>query len=331
MGIISFALQGNYGRFYNDLKALSKENGKPAWLMFLDAGVSALTLGSGLQDYLNFEFHKKSFKERATYVSIGYLDKVTPELANIKYSPFISNKANFQKNYGKYTRRDFFDPEGDFEEFEQFLSRNEVFVLKPQIGQCGEGVQKIVTAEITDRKAFFEKAREQKAHMEALIIQHDDWEAIAPGSVNTLRVITGAVDGRSWLIYAGARFGSGKSFADNFHMGGSGVLIDMETGKLVGNAINKRLEEREVSVTGIRYDGHPVPYWEEIKAMVLEAALVNDNIHLVGWDVAICNDGPMIVEGNRASGFDLIQMTMRKGTKYMLDDLLAEVRKAEQK
>lgn len=331
MGMIQYALEGNYGRFYNDLKNLSKVTGKPAWLMFLDTALCTLTLGSGLQDYLNYEFYNKSFKERATYVTIGFMDRITPEIANIKYSPFISNKANFHKNYGKYSRRDFFDPEGSFEDFEKFLARNEVFVLKPQIGACGHGVQKVVTAEIEDRKAFFEKAREQQAHMEQLIIQHPDWAAMAPGSVNTLRVITGAADGQSWLIYAGARFGSGKSFADNFHQGGCGVLVDMETGKLSGKAINKLRQELDCSATGIPFDGCPVPYWEEIKAMVLEAALVCDDIHLVGWDVAICEDGPMIVEGNRGSGFDLIQMTMHKGTKYMLEDLLKKVRAAKNK
>ncbi len=66
MGIISFALQGNYGRYYKDLKELSKKNHKPAWFMFLDTALSTLLLGSGLQDYLNYEFHKKSFKERRT-------------------------------------------------------------------------------------------------------------------------------------------------------------------------------------------------------------------------------------------------------------------------
>lgn len=331
MGIIEFALEGNYGRFYNDLKALSKVNGKPAWLMFLDTALCTLTLGSGMQDYLNYAFYDKSFKERSTYVTIGYLDSITPEVANIKYSPFMSNKAYFHKNYGKFTRRDFFDPEGEYEEFEKFLDRNEVFVMKPQIGACGHGVKKVVTAEIADRKAFFEDVRAQQAHMEALIVQHPDWAAMAPSSVNTLRVITGAVDGKSWLMYAGARFGSGESFADNFHQGGCAVLVDMETGKLTGRGINKKRQEVDHSATGIPLDGCPVPYWEEIKAMVLEAALVCDDINLVGWDVAICEDGPMIVEGNRGSGFDLVQMTMRKGTKYMLEDLLAKVRAAKKK
>ena len=329
MGLISFALKGNYGRYYNDLKELSKKNGKPAWWMFLDTALCTLVLGSGLQDYLNYEFHSKKFKERRTYVSVGYLDKVTPIIANIKWSPYMSNKLNFHKNYGKYTKRDFFDPEGGFEAFEAFLDRNPEFVFKPQIGQCGEGVTKMVTAEITDRKALYERALETKACVEELIKQHPDWEALGHGSVHTIRVLTGAVKGKSRIMYAAARVGSGVSIADNFHLGGSAVLVDVERGCLVGNAIDKKLNEHEVSATGIRFDGYPIPYWEEVKRMVLEAALVNDEIHLVGWDVAIGKDGPLVVEGNRSSSFDIIQVPPKKGARDMLDGLIAEIRAAE--
>ena len=329
MGVISFALKGNYKRFYNDLKELSKTTHKPAWYMFLDTAVCTLRYGSGLQDYLNFRFYEKKHAQRKTYVSVGYLDKVITKLSNIKWSPYISNKTNFHKNYGEFTRRDFFDPDGGYEAFEAFLERNPVFIYKPQIGQCGEGVAKIVTAEISDRKAFFEQAMEQKACIEELVKQHPDWEALCPGCVNTMRLITGAAKGQSWLLFAATRIGSGTSVADNFHMGGSAVLIDMETGKLTGTGLDKKLNEHECSATGIRYEGYAVPYWEEIKQLCLDAALVNDQIHFVGWDVAITPNGPLLIEGNRGSGFDLPQVLTKRGMKDMLEGLVARVEELE--
>lgn len=329
MGIVSFALQGNYGRYYKDLKELAPKVHKPAWFMFLDTAVSTLVMGSGLQDYLNYQFYNKSFRERKTYVSVGYLDKVTPIIANIKWSPYMSNKLNFHKNYGKYTRRDFFDFDDGYEGFNKFLDTHAEFVFKPQIGQCGEGVTKMVTAEIVDRKALYERAIETKACIEELIVQHPDWEILGPGSVHTIRVLTSAVKGKSKILYAAARVGSGKSIADNFHLGGSAVLVDIDKGVFVGNAIDKKLNEHEVSSTGIKFDGFPIPYWEEVKKMVLEAALVNDEIHLVGWDVAIGKDGPLVVEGNRSSSFDIIQIPPKKGQRELLDNLLEEIRQVE--
>lgn len=121
----------------------------------------------------------------------------------------------------------------------------------------------------------------------------------------------------------------GKTIADNFHQGGKGVLVDLETGKLVGNGIDKKLNESENSITNIKFDGFDIPYWEEIKEMVLEAAVVNDKVNIVGWDVAISKNGPLIIEGNRGPGFDLVQVLLKKGTKYMLDELLEEVEKTK--
>ena len=48
MGILSYAMSANYGRFYNDLKEISKTNKKPAWLMFMDAGMCSILYGAGL-------------------------------------------------------------------------------------------------------------------------------------------------------------------------------------------------------------------------------------------------------------------------------------------
>ena len=170
----------------------------------------------------------------------------------------------------------------------------------------------------------------KKACLEELVVQHPAWEALCPGCVNTMRVITGAAKGQSWLIFAATRVGSGTSVADNFHMGGSAVLIDMETGKLTGNGIDKKLNEHECSATGVRYDGYQVPFWEEIKKLCLDAALVNDQIHFVGWDVAVTPNGPLLIEGNRGSGFDLPQVLAKRGLKDMIDTLIARVEELEQ-
>ena len=95
----------------------------------------------------------------------------------------------------------------------------------------------------------------------------------------------------------------------------------------MGNGIDKKLNESEKSITGIKFDGFEIPYWDEIKKMVLEAALVNDKVNIVGWDVAISKDGPVIIEGNRGPGFDLVQVLLKKGAKYMLTDLLSAAKK----
>ena len=327
MGLLSFAAAGNYSRFYNDLKALSKTNGKNPMIMFIDTAISTVLFGSGLQDYLNYKFYEKSFKERSTYVTIGNIDKANQIIANIKYSPFISNKINFHHNYHEFVKRDFLPYDCSYEEFEAFTNKHSEFVLKPKLGLGGHSVIKIKINEITDLKEFHSRMNTEELFVEELIIQHDDWAILSPNSVNTLRVMTEAVNGKSRIIFAGARIGSGKSIADNFHQGGMAVLIDLETGTFKGNGYDKKLNEYKKSHNGVKLDGYVIPYWNEIKEMVLKAALVNDKINLVGWDVAITKNGPEIIEGNRGPGWDLVQITLNKGTKYMVDEILEHVRK----
>lgn len=327
MGLLSFAREGNYKRFYNDLKEISKKNGKPAWLMFADTALMVPLLGSGLQDYLNFKFYEKSFKERKTYATIGYMDKANKELEEVQYSPFIANKGNFHVNYAKYTHREYFNAAiGSFEEFEDFLSRHDSFVVKPQIGLGGNDVSKVKRSDIQDEKAYFEKLKEQQAIVEQLIVQDPRWAALSPDSVNTIRIMTVAVDGKSEVIFACARVGNGSNITDNFSHGGMGVMVDMEHGVLKGWGVDKKLNESPCSVTGVAFDGFPIPYWKEIQEMVLEAALVDERVHMVGWDVAITPDGPLLIEGNRSPGFDVVQVVKRSGAKYMVEDALKKVR-----
>ena len=112
---------------------------------------------------------------------------------------------------------------------------------------------------------------------------------------------------------------------DNFHQGGMGVLIDMDRGCLVGNGFDKKVNESPTSVTGVVFDGYPIPYWDEVKEMVCEAALVNQGVNLIGWDVALSVDGPLIIEANRGPGWDVTQVPAKHGQKALLNEMLREV------
>ena len=211
MGFIKFALKGNYKRHYQNLKKVSQKTGKSASFMFIDTAISALILRSGLQDYLNYEFYNKSFKERKEYATIGYQNKFYELAANIKYAPFFSNKVNFHKNFSKFTKRDFLSPEDTYENFEKFINKHEEFVLKPQVGLGGGGVEKVNINAIKDKKKFFEDIKKNKCFVEELVDQDENWGALSPDSINTLRIMTAAVNGKSKIIFAAARIGSRKN------------------------------------------------------------------------------------------------------------------------
>lgn len=325
MGLLDYARSADYKRFYGDLKEISKRNHKPAWLMFCDAGLCFLRYRSGLQDYLNFKFYDKPASERRTYVTTGDEYYAYQSLAGVEYAGFFSDKVSFHKNFARYARRGYCSPDDGFDAFDAYCESHEAFVKKPRLGLGGGGVEKVVTADVADRRAFFEGLVGNGEFVEDLVEQDEDWGRLSPGSTNTLRVMTFAHNGASRIVFACARVGSGASIMDNFHQGGMGILVDVERGCLVGNGFDKKVNESPVSVTGIAFDGYPIPFWDEVKAMVLEAALVNEDVKLIGWDVAIATDGPLVIEANRGPGWDITQVVAQRGQKDLLNEMLREV------
>ena len=72
---------------------------------------------------------------------------------------------------------------------------------------------------------------------------------------------------------------------------------------------------------GITYDKHPltgfdfnsikkIPYVPEAIEMVKKAALLIPDLRYIGWDVAITDNGPLIIEGNEFPSYGLIQNHM---------------------
>ncbi len=319
---LSFALKGNGKRFYENLKVVSEKNKKsPTW-MFVDSMFSTLLFGSGYTDYLNYKFYEKSLKERSEYVTIKYGSEFYQKYSPKDQAVNLRIKTNFHKYYSDYTRRQYFIPEFGLEKLKKFLDANKVFMIKPADGLAGTDVKKMDISQVETPEKFLEYLTEKNMFIEEYVIQDERWGKICPHSVNTIRAMTRIIDGKSELFYAAARIGNGKAVVDNFHQGGVGVRIDTEKGKLIGNALSKDLEEVETHpATGVKFDGFEIPYWEEIKKMVCDAAMVNPEVKVVGWDVAISNKGPLLIEANRRPGFDLVQVLENKGTKYMLEEV----------
>ena len=328
MGLVRFALDGNYKRFYNELKVVGKEINKSPIILFIDTAFSTVICGSGLSDYLNYRFYNKNLKQRREYATIAYQAKFYKKAAHDQDGKYFYNKLNFHEKFKDYTKRDYFNPADGLEEMDKFLKAHPTFIIKPVAGLGGTDVKKMTAKEIKDHEKFLAKLKKDDMFLEEYIVQNKEWGKISPNSVNTIRVMTSAMNGKSKVFFAAARIGNGKSVADNFHQGGMGVLVDYEKGILVGRGIDKDLNEYITHpTTGVKFDGFKIPYWKEINEMCKKAALLNDKVHVVGWDVAITDDGPTLIEGNNGPGFDLVQVLVQHGTKYMLEDIKAELKK----
>jgi len=126
-------------------------------------------------------------------------------------------------------------------------------------------------------------------------------------SLQTARIVSCVDgDGRCQLLYSSFKAIVGSNIIDN-HAGGLtgnlSVEVCLDTGSL-NQAVKIALDGSGIQTfsrhpaTGLPFEGFKLPFWDEARRMVSEAALKFLPIRTIGWDVALTPDGPVIVEGN---------------------------------
>ncbi|MEC3966141.1 sugar-transfer associated ATP-grasp domain-containing protein [Flagellimonas halotolerans] len=141
--------------------------------------------------------------------------------------------------------------------------------------------------------------------------QHQEINKIYPHSINTIRLDI-AIDhkGKEHLLGSVMRFGQGGNKIDNRSKGGFFVSID-QNGCLMRKGYPQRVYGSKELVnhpdTGFEFNGFKVPYYEEAKALALHMSQLIPN-RVVGWDIAITPDGPMVVEGNHDSNIAMSEV-----------------------
>ncbi|MBI2255412.1 MAG: hypothetical protein HYU58_12390 [Proteobacteria bacterium] len=140
---------------------------------------------------------------------------------------------------------------------------------------------------------------------------------LAQGALATVRVVTAVNEqGKAEPIRAVFRMPSRKdSIVDNYHAGGIAAAVDLATGTL-GPATDMGLVpsvgwvERH-PVSGGQIKGRVLPQWPEMLVYVLRAHDLFADRAIIGWDIALTDEGLAIVEGNAASDTDIIQRCHR--------------------
>ncbi|WP_438712202.1 sugar-transfer associated ATP-grasp domain-containing protein [Aquimarina muelleri] len=140
-----------------------------------------------------------------------------------------------------------------------------------------------------------------------VIEQHKAINELYKHSVNTIRFDT-YIDKKNniHILSAFMRFGRGGSVVDNGSLGGFYVSIDIKKGTLKGKS------HQLMKYGGEQLSKHPdtemffhdfeIPYFEESCELIKKAvSYIPDRI--IGWDIAISNKGPVIIEGNDNNSF----------------------------
>ncbi len=138
--------------------------------------------------------------------------------------------------------------------------------------------------------------------VQPVVNQHPAMSRLNPSSLNTVRVITLArADASVSVQMAFARAGRRGSHRDNVSQGGLAIGVDVATGELgqafYGDSHSLRYLESHPD-SGIAFAEVIVPMWGQVRDLCTGAARTLLNVRSIGWDVALTEHGPVILEGN---------------------------------
>ena len=112
------------------------------------------------------------------------------------------------------------------------------------------------------------------------------------------------------------RVPTGRLVVDNFSQGGLAAPIDPASGTICGPAVQKdnrlgALWLEEHPDTGQKFEGFPVPLWTEAAELARLAHKTFPSLYFIAWDIAVLQDGPVLVEGSSVFGTDLTVLPHR--------------------
>ncbi len=272
---------------------------------------------AGYVDYYVFEMYNLNEQQRRTVMTRGRNNAFIRELNNPKFRYIFESKKIFHTQFSDLIKREWLSLEDStFVEFAQFVEiRKDILAKSNTInGSCCN--EKIVIADFDDMYSLWYYLQDKKCTIiEDVIIQHHQMQQIQPDSLNSIRFVTIFLDDKVHIVRAYLRIG--KSHSVNSYDGGSMVVpIDVKTGIIHDVAVDKSGNYyRQHPVTNTRIQGFHVPYWNECLDLVKDAATRTDQVRLVGWDVGLSINGPLLIEGNQFPCHDIYQLPLHTPKK----------------
>ncbi len=183
-----------------------------------------------------------------------------------------------------------------------------------------DGIGKYVnakTGERCDQRQLLDQLCKESMSGEGPIIlqtravNHSNIRLLTSGGLSTVRLVScRAPSGEIDFLPPVIRMPMGRSIVDSQWQGGLAAPIDLASGRICGPAVrlDKMLgitrTERHPD-TGAEIAGFELPYWDRAVELARRAHLAFPSLPFVGWDVAILQDHPVILEGNILWSTDL--------------------------
>ncbi len=218
------------------------------------------------------------------------------------------------------------------------------YILKKVAGSHGTGIMRITFKDgsIVDDNAltintellFSNLVRKQSSYiLQKSLLTHQALKKIMPCvGLGTARIVTINFDDEIKIFAACVRIPVGKNIADNFaggeEIGNLVAGIDLNTHRLFkpygpdpfGLNLVENVDTHPDN--GAIIEGFEFPYWEDMIQTAIMGAKAFSGLRTIGWDVALTEDGPSLIEANWRYDCDLLQVALNEGLKVKLTNEL---------
>ena len=319
----------DYKAMIQTVKKIHKRSKKNSIIIFLDMIYCSFKYLAGYTDYFLFYFENLNNRQRSTYITRGVNNNYIKYLNDSNFYNYFRDKILFNDTFKEYIKRDYLDlNKASLEEFENFIKKHKEIMVKPIDSTGGFGIEKIVIdKKINNKKLYNELIEKKQFLVEECVKQHKEMDKLSASSVNTLRIVTIRKDDNVHIMLRCIRMGNGINAVDNFHSGGMYSMFD-ENGIIITDAVDRKGNSYEKHpFTHTKIKGFRIPYFKEAIDMCIKGSKVIPEIRYIGWDVAITNNGPVIIEGNELPGYDLYQSKVHlndnnEGLKDVFDKIV---------
>lgn len=306
--------------FLKNVKATAAQTGLTGlqkWLIMFDVIYCQIRFRCRCKEYCIYQFHRYKDNYRKNFLLYYHLHKHYGNDKNMdrsKYKKIEEVKLGFSRDI-------IVMPECGEETFLNFIRKHKKVVIKPDVGNGGEGVSVVEYTDEDSALALF-RSITKKTLCEEYIYQHEEINRMNPYCLNTIRVVTLLSDGEFSVICATLKTGiTVEAVTDNFHANGIGASIDLSTG--VVNSYARGYREKyyiDHPITGEPIFGKKIPHWDKVYPLLCDAHKKIPDVPVVGWDIAIVPQGIEIVEVNMNPGPLLMQLMdgIPKGEKILM-------------
>lgn len=323
---ISNKIDSLLGEYHVDLKELSLTKVG----LLRDILVSHVRYGTNVADYFQYKFYNLKHRARSAYVSQWDRMYMMNYVNGMKYFDLFEDKRQFIEKYGKFMGRTIFALVDGEEAYNRWLEANPAnkYIFKPAGGCCGEGI--FVLPKDSEKLHDYAWLMQQDEALvaEPFIENCEELKRIYPETLNTLRIPTMVKDGKPVIFCCYLRMGVAGIETDNYSNGGIAAPVDLDSGVIYSSAMNKKGERFVCHPdSGEQLVGFQIPMWEEVKALVLEAAAVTPEVIYSAWDIAILPTGPILIEGNIGGDVVGMQQVHGEGKRYVYAPYLPKKRR----